>query len=53
MLRGALAAAVTPLADDRLDEEAFGPYVDFLVGAGVDGVLALGTTGEGPALRPE
>src|SRR5215212_372281 len=47
MLRGALAAAVTPLADDGLDEEAFGPYVDFLAGAGVDGLLALGTTGEG------
>jgi dihydrodipicolinate synthase/N-acetylneuraminate lyase len=49
MLRGALAAAVTPLRDDgaALDEDAFGPYVDFLVGGGLDGVLALGTTGEG------
>ena len=47
MLRGALAAAVTPLAGDGLDEDAFGPYVDFLVAAGLDGVLALGTTGEG------
>jgi dihydrodipicolinate synthase/N-acetylneuraminate lyase len=49
MLRGALAAAVTPLRDDgaALDEDAFGPYVDFLVAGGLDGVLALGTTGEG------
>jgi dihydrodipicolinate synthase/N-acetylneuraminate lyase len=47
MLRGALAAAVTPLADDRLDEDAFAPYVDFLAGHGLDGLLALGTTGEG------
>ena len=47
MLSGALAAAVTPLADDRLDEDAFGPYVEFLAAAGVDGLLALGTTGEG------
>jgi dihydrodipicolinate synthase/N-acetylneuraminate lyase len=47
VLRGALAAAVTPLADNRLDEEAFRPYVDFLAGAGLDGLLALGTTGEG------
>ena len=30
MLRGALAAAVTPLDGDRIDEPAFGPYVDFL-----------------------
>src|SRR5919199_4632585 len=49
MLRGALAAAVTPLRDEgaALDEEAFGPYLDFLAAAGLDGVLALGTTGEG------
>jgi dihydrodipicolinate synthase/N-acetylneuraminate lyase len=46
MLRGALAAAVTPLADDELDEEAFGPYADFLVAGGLDGALVLGTTGE-------
>ena len=49
MLRGALAAAVTPLRDDgaALDEDAFGPYLEFLAAAGLDGILALGTTGEG------
>jgi dihydrodipicolinate synthase/N-acetylneuraminate lyase len=49
MLRGALAAAVTPLTDagEALDEDAFAPYVDFLAAGGVDGLLALGTTGEG------
>ena len=49
MLRGALAAAVTPLRDGgaTLDDGAFGPYVDFLAEGGVNGVLALGTTGEG------
>src|SRR6476646_603713 len=49
MLRGALAAAVTPLRDEgaALDEEAFRPYLDFLAAAGLDGILALGTTGEG------
>ncbi|HUZ99229.1 MAG TPA: dihydrodipicolinate synthase family protein [Gaiellaceae bacterium] len=48
MLRGAFAAALTPLrGDDTLDEDAFGPYVDFLAAGGLDGVLALGTTGEG------
>jgi dihydrodipicolinate synthase/N-acetylneuraminate lyase len=49
MLRGALAAAVTPLRDEgaALDEEAFGPYLDFLEAGGLDGILALGTTGEG------
>src|SRR5947209_2146991 len=49
MLRGALAAAVTPLWDrgEALDEAAFEPYVDLLVRGGLDGMLALGTTGEG------
>jgi dihydrodipicolinate synthase/N-acetylneuraminate lyase len=49
MLRGAIAAALTPLADGgaELDEDAFGPYVDFLAAGGLDGILAMGTTGEG------
>ena len=52
VLRGALAAAVTPLRGGRLDAEAVGPYVDFLAGHGVDGLLALGTTGEGVLFPP-
>jgi dihydrodipicolinate synthase/N-acetylneuraminate lyase len=49
MLKGALAAAVTPLASggDILDEDAFDPLVAFLENGGLDGLLALGTTGEG------
>ncbi len=47
MLRGALAAAVTPLRDGGLDTDAVPPYVDFLAAGGLDGLLALGTTGEG------
>jgi dihydrodipicolinate synthase/N-acetylneuraminate lyase len=55
VLRGALAASVTPLcnAGGELDEDAFAPLVDFFVAAGLDGVLALGTAGEGILLRPE
>src|SRR3954466_413489 len=53
MLHGALAAAVTPLRDDALDEDAFEPYVEFLVRGGLDGFLAFGTTGEGILLRPD
>lgn len=51
-IRGALAAAVTPLRDDgrALDEAAFAPYADFLVRGGIDGILGLGTTGEGVLL---
>ncbi|HEY5098516.1 MAG TPA: dihydrodipicolinate synthase family protein, partial [Gaiellaceae bacterium] len=48
MLHGAFAAALTPLrGDNTLDEEAFAPYAEFLAAGGLDGVLALGTTGEG------
>ena len=55
MLHGALAAALTPLADggEALDEAAFDPYVDFLAAGGLDGLLALGTTGEGFLLPPD
>ncbi len=49
MISGAFAAALTPLRDGgtALDEAVVDPYVEFLAAGGVDGVLALGTTGEG------
>ena len=49
MLRGTIAAALTPLAAGGavLDEDAFEPYLGWLASHGVDGVLACGTTGEG------
>jgi dihydrodipicolinate synthase/N-acetylneuraminate lyase len=45
----AIAAALTPLKDGgaMLDEGAFAPYLAFLAEAGIDGILALGSTGEG------
>ena len=44
-----IPAALTPLRDGGavLDEDAFAPYVAYLQGHGADGVLALGSTGEG------
>ena len=55
MIKGALAAALTPLREDgaTLDDDAFDPYLDFLAGGGLDGILALGTTGEGILLSVE
>jgi dihydrodipicolinate synthase/N-acetylneuraminate lyase len=49
VIRGALAATVTPLRDGgtALDERAFEPLVEFFAAFGLDGVFALGTTGEG------
>ena len=55
MLKGALAAAVTPLrgGGEALDEDAFAPYVEYLRAGGLDGILALGTTGEGILLSAD
>lgn len=49
------AASVTPLRDggSRLDEGAIEPLARFLVDGGVDGIFALGTTGEGVLLGME
>jgi dihydrodipicolinate synthase/N-acetylneuraminate lyase len=48
-LSGVLAASITPLRANggELDENAFGSLVDFFVREGLDGILALGTAGEG------
>lgn len=54
-ITGVLAASVTPLAEggDRVDEAAIAPLLDFYAAAGLDGVLAMGTTGEGILLDVE
>lgn len=54
-LSGTLAASVTPLRDGgaATDEDAIAPVVDFLHAGGLDGILALGTTGEGVMLSGE
>jgi dihydrodipicolinate synthase/N-acetylneuraminate lyase len=52
-LRGALAATVTPLRDGAFDAAAVVPYVEFLARHGLDGMLVLGTTGEGVLFSPE
>jgi dihydrodipicolinate synthase/N-acetylneuraminate lyase len=48
-ISGTLAAAVTPLRDagERLDEDAFAPLLEFYGAGGLEGLLVLGTTGEG------
>ena len=54
-IEGVLAASLTPLSEDgeRLDEAAFGPMCEFLAAAGLQGVLAMGTTGEGVLFERE
>jgi len=54
-ISGTLAAAVTPLRDhgERLDEGAFAPLLEFYGASGLNGLLVLGTTGEGILLGEE
>lgn len=54
-LTGTVAASVTPLRDGgaATDEDAVAPVVDFLHAGDLDGILALGTTGEGIMLSGE
>src|ERR1022692_307033 len=49
LVHGTLAASVTPLTgvDGSIDGDGIGAVVDFYARAGLDGILALGTTGEG------
>jgi len=49
MTKRAIAAALTPLRDDgaRPDLDAIAPYAAFLAAGGMNGILALGSTGEG------
>ena len=52
-MRGTLAAAFTPLKNggNEVDLESVAAYVDFLAEGGVDGILALGSAGEGILLE--
>jgi dihydrodipicolinate synthase/N-acetylneuraminate lyase len=54
-LRGTIAASVTPFTDDgsAVDEEAVPSLLEFFDRSGLDGVLAMGTTGEGVLLSME
>ena len=50
-LKGIFVPMLTPLhADETVDEASLRRLVDFLVGAGVHGLWAMGTTGEFAAL---
>ena len=47
---GAATAIVTPLTKDGIDYEQFGRLIDWQIEAGIDAIVAVGTTGEGSTL---
>ncbi len=47
---GTYTALVTPFRDDKVDATAYTRLIDQQIAAGVDGVVAVGTTGESPTL---
>jgi len=49
-LKGSLTALVTPFKDGALDEEVFRAHVDWQIENGTEGLVPVGTTGEGPTL---
>ncbi|MBT8496094.1 MAG: 4-hydroxy-tetrahydrodipicolinate synthase [Deltaproteobacteria bacterium] len=49
-LRGAMTALVTPMKDGGVDVPALGRLVDMQIEAGIDALVAVGTTGESATL---
>lgn len=53
MFRGAFTALVTPFRDGAIDVPAFEKLIEAQIVAGIDGIIAVGTTGESPTLSPD
>ncbi len=47
---GTYTALVTPFRDDRVDADAYARLIDWQIESGVDGFVAVGTTGESATL---
>ena len=50
MFRGTYTALVTPFRDGEIDAPAFEQLIERQIAGGVNGVVAVGTTGESPTL---
>ncbi|SHO61049.1 4-hydroxy-tetrahydrodipicolinate synthase [Pseudoxanthobacter soli DSM 19599] len=53
MFRGSITALVTPMRDGKVDEKAFGDFVEWQIAEGTNGLVPVGTTGESPTLSHE
>jgi 4-hydroxy-tetrahydrodipicolinate synthase len=52
-IEGCLTALVTPFSDGRVDFDGLAKLVDWQIDNGVDGIVAVGTTGESATLDVE
>src|SRR5437764_13800479 len=50
MFRGTFTALVTPFREDAIDFTALQNLIESQIAAGIDGIIAGGTTGESPTL---
>ena len=50
-IKGCYTALITPLKDDRIDYDKLEKLIADQIEAGVDGILACGTTGQSATLR--
>ena len=54
MFQGSYVALITPFDGGKVDERAFGDFVEWQISEGTHGLLPCGTTGESPTLsHPE
>jgi 4-hydroxy-tetrahydrodipicolinate synthase len=50
VIEGAMTAVVTPMRDGGVDFDALGNLVEYQIEGGIDGIVAVGTTGESATL---
>lgn len=50
---GAATAIITPFKKDQVDFEALKNMIEWQIAQGIDAIVAVGTTGEGPTLSDE
>ena len=50
VFRGAATAIVTPITKNGIDYDKFAELIEWQISEGIDAIVAVGTTGEGPTL---
>jgi 4-hydroxy-tetrahydrodipicolinate synthase len=50
MFKGSFVALITPFKKGKVDEKAFGDFVEWQIAQGTHGLVPVGTTGESPTL---